>query len=154
MNIEKTMRIASVVLTILTIILAAFFIFQVLDIYYTGTAPANQPAPGVYVTPVYSEETVRTHLAPIMPLFFLWLILCAALSAARLFYPVRKKIIEKQAPLRCISRNHLPSPRTRRLTLLALMCAAALTAAGIMNGGMHEVLVKAIMICSECIGLG
>ena len=31
---------------------------------------------------------------------------------------------------------------------------AALIAAGVRNGGMFDVLVKAINICTECIGLG
>ncbi len=30
----------------------------------------------------------------------------------------------------------------------------ALIVAGIINGGMRDVLVKAIKICTECIGLG
>lgn len=32
--------------------------------------------------------------------------------------------------------------------------ALALTVAGVMNGGMRDVLVKAVNICTECIGLG
>lgn len=40
--------------------------------------------------------------------------------------------------------------------LRILLCAAALLliAAGILNGGMRDVLIKAINICTECIGLG
>ena len=34
------------------------------------------------------------------------------------------------------------------------VAAAALIACGIANGGMRDVLVKAINICTECIGLG
>ncbi|HIS01365.1 MAG TPA: hypothetical protein IAA74_07195 [Candidatus Excrementavichristensenella intestinipullorum] len=37
---------------------------------------------------------------------------------------------------------------------LLLLCAAALIAAGVLNGGLHDVLVKAVNICTECIGLG
>lgn len=32
--------------------------------------------------------------------------------------------------------------------------AAALIGWGVINGGLHDVLVKAINICTECIGLG
>ena len=32
--------------------------------------------------------------------------------------------------------------------------AVALIVLGVMNGGMFDVLVKAINICTECIGLG
>ena len=35
-----------------------------------------------------------------------------------------------------------------------LAIAAALIVAGALNGGMRDVLVKAINICTECIGLG
>ena len=34
------------------------------------------------------------------------------------------------------------------------IAAAALIVCGIANGGMRDVLVKAINICTECIGLG
>ncbi|MBQ8087435.1 MAG: thioredoxin [Clostridia bacterium] len=42
--------------------------------------------------------------------------------------------------------------RVWRLALLAL--GAVLTLWGVWNGGMRDVLVKAINICTECIGLG
>ena len=37
---------------------------------------------------------------------------------------------------------------------LILILAAGLIAAGILNGGLKDVLIKAINICTECIGLG
>ena len=40
------------------------------------------------------------------------------------------------------------------LRALLLLLALGLIAAGIANGGARDVLVKAIKICSECIGLG
>ena len=42
--------------------------------------------------------------------------------------------------------------RVFRVCLYVL--AAALVALGILNGGMKDVLTKAIWICTECIGLG
>ncbi len=65
--------------------------------------------------------------------------------------------LAKQAPHRAeplktdLPRKMFPL-RTARIVLAAL--ALALTAAGIVNGGMFDVLVKAINICTECIGLG
>ena len=38
--------------------------------------------------------------------------------------------------------------------LLLLILAAALILHGIINGSMHDVFVKAVNICTECIGLG
>ena len=38
--------------------------------------------------------------------------------------------------------------------LILLVTAAAFIALGVVNGGWYDVLVKAINICTECIGLG
>ncbi len=52
-----------------------------------------------------------------------------------------------------------PSPAARHMPVGALrmaLYAAALVLIvwGVLNGGMRDVLVKAINICTECIGLG
>ena len=54
-----------------------------------------------------------------------------------------------------------PEPQEKPQNHLALVgrvalyaCGALLLALGIANGGMYDVLVKAINICTECIGLG
>ncbi len=44
--------------------------------------------------------------------------------------------------------------RLRNLRLAVLAAAVIFLAAGILNGGMRDVLIKAINVCSECIGLG
>ena len=46
--------------------------------------------------------------------------------------------------------------RTGRNVIRVIIAAAAvaLIVLGVMNGGMFDVLVKAINICTECIGLG
>lgn len=38
--------------------------------------------------------------------------------------------------------------------LFLLLTALALIAIGVSNGGMRDVWVKAVNICTECIGLG
>lgn len=43
--------------------------------------------------------------------------------------------------------------RGRILTYCAVAIAVALIAAGVLNGGMTDVLEKAKRICMECIGL-
>lgn len=44
--------------------------------------------------------------------------------------------------------------RMRALRWALLVCAAVLIGIGICNGGARDVLVKAVAICTECIGLG
>lgn len=51
-----------------------------------------------------------------------------------------------------IKRNEKPIVLGLRIALVG--CAAVLIAVGIINGGMADVLNKAIKICTECIGLG
>jgi len=43
---------------------------------------------------------------------------------------------------------------TRTVRIAILTVAVLLVTLGLLNGGMHDVLVKAINICTECIGLG
>lgn len=42
----------------------------------------------------------------------------------------------------------------KKLRILLYAAALLLITAGILNGGMRDVLIKAINICTECIGLG
>ena len=44
--------------------------------------------------------------------------------------------------------------RVRAMRIALAVIAAAFIAMGILNGGMRDVLVKAINICTECVGLG
>ena len=44
--------------------------------------------------------------------------------------------------------------RHGRVRMMLFVVAVALVVAGILNGSMHDVLVKATNICAECIGLG
>ena len=48
----------------------------------------------------------------------------------------------------------LPSYTTFVLRIVLLIAAVAMIVAGIFNGGVNDVLQKAIKICTECIGLG
>ena len=43
---------------------------------------------------------------------------------------------------------------TKSVRLLLLAVAVVFIVLGVMNGGLRDVLVKAINICTECIGLG
>lgn len=42
----------------------------------------------------------------------------------------------------------------KKTRILLYAVALLLIVAGILNGGMRDVLIKAINICTECIGLG
>lgn len=44
--------------------------------------------------------------------------------------------------------------KKRGFTLLALILAAALTVVGVTQGQAKDVMMKAVRICLECIGVG
>ena len=91
----------------------------------------------------WNRENAASALMQLAPLGIAWLI---SLIGAAWVQPAAPR--EKQ---RVIPAEGDAAGRTR-LILYAL--AILLVILGVMNGGMRDVLVKAINICTECIGLG
>jgi len=147
----KRQSLPGLLLTLTTLLLAALLIWQCIDVYLTGNAPANLTETGVYKTPVYSRELVTERLAGIAWAFWLWLgmLLMAAVHPGSHRQEVRVK------PQRLGESAGVGQPRGAAVWRTALyVLAVALIAAGVLNGGMRDVLIKAINICTECIGLG
>ena len=147
---EKGVRVLRAVIGILTLAVCLLFIWQAADIYLTGNRPENFSAPGVHVEDVYSREVVAERFARVAPAIYGYL----AVVALGLVWQTAAK--ETERPRAVAPAKAVPmSPkrlRTLRLTLLAV--AAALIVFGALNGGARDVLVKAVNICTECIGLG
>ncbi len=69
---------------------------------------------------------------------------------------------EKTAPVRktrtgnaiCGTKSEMPLKRANAARAVILAVAAALIIAGIINGSALDVLLKAINLCTECVGLG
>ena len=56
-----------------------------------------------------------------------------------------------------ISMNHITTQTDRRKTILRwtlLGAAVVMTVTGLLDNGFSDVLIKAVMICMECIGIG
>ena len=110
-------------------------------------------APGSFVSrdlePVMAQ--MLRHVAP-------WA--CAALAAILCYERIDAKIALREIePARLAPRRQAEPPARRMLPVgiirgALFAAAAALIALGILNGGMRDTLVKAINICTECIGLG
>jgi len=161
-RVEKWLRTAAIVLAVLTAVTAVLFIYQALDIYLTGVSAANQPSPGVYLEQIYSPKTIGAHFAPIAPLVYLWLFCCVAMLILRAVFPGAKEkpVVaglkqwrEKQLAKKAAAEGK-KKPNTRKIALCAMVIALALIVIGIFNGSMHDVFVKAVNICTECVGLG
>lgn len=85
----------------------------------------------------------------------------AAIAALAVYERAREKSLlreielAKEAPRRQAPLKEARSAAAKNVCRAALLAAAAaLIALGVCNGGMRDVLVKAINICTECIGLG
>lgn len=114
--------------TLTTLLLAAGLIAGAVCIYMSGS---------------YTREKATGALAAIMPLFVLWV---AAILWGKQVWPRASKRENK------VLRAEHTAPGWVRTTLYVL--ALGFLVAGVMNGGMRDVLIKAINICTECIGLG
>ena len=94
------------------------------------------------------------HVAPWVALGFA--ALCAASYDAS--KSVRREIsLLKAAPQSKPASSEAPvttKPVSPALRIILYAAAIALIVLGVMNGGLRDVLVKAINICTECIGLG
>ena len=100
--------------------------------------------------PAFTREKAAEKLALLLPLLavtLLWAVIGGVLG-------IRDG--HQDAPN--AYKGDMPGPAASsavpRVRLVLLIAAAGLIAAGVLNGGLRDVLIKAINICTECIGLG
>lgn len=142
-------RVLPIVQSILCAALALILIIGALKIYNNGAARrAADPS-----ADIYTAENIAEAAWPALPVFVLLLAsaaVCAATGARdeKADRPARVRVdadLSERARL-------LPSAGYLRLALLLL--AAVCIIAGIFNGSLSDVFIKASKICTECIGLG
>lgn len=134
---------ANVVLIILTLTLALLFAACALDIYRDGMEARRLRADA----DIYTPQAISSHFRLIRPFLVAWF---AALIANCVFNPHGRK--EEKKPEGKNDGFPVYGPLWLRYALLCL--AFVFTVLGILNGGLKDVLVKAVNICTECIGLG
>ena len=98
------------------------------------------------------------HILPPLLLGFAALLLAGRLSdesRIREINVLRETVRERPSPAVRVPLKDVPETGKRRWTRGALyVLASVLLVLGVLNGGLNDVLVKAINICTECIGLG
>lgn len=147
---QKALKILRSIFSAATIGIVLLLCWQCLDIYLTGNLPENINA-GVYLTPVYTREIVSDHLLKVAPLLVIYGILAVVTIAGQLYFG------KSERPAGKLRRCPVPKPmgKTQSIARIAILCLGVLfIILGVMNGGSRDVLVKAINICTECIGLG
>ena len=140
-----------------TLLLAGLMMAHCIAIYRVGIAPENIAENGARIADIYSPAVIAHHARQLAWAFWLWLALLAAAIADRAFHPTAAHCLPgtKTVPKRLPEPFAAQDERAASITRCILLAAAiALLVLGMLNGGMHDVLVKAINICTECIGLG
>lgn len=150
---QSTMGVLSIIFSAITLLVAVLLIFHCMSIYLAGISPNNMGADGVRLQDIYSKEIVAQHFGQMAWAVWLWL---AVLAAQMILPVVMPGAMPKSAPLRCKNKpEDTPEKSWYSPLRLALYAVAVIfIVAGILNQGMRDVLVKAVNICTECIGLG
>ena len=147
---QKALKILRTIFSVATVGIVLLLCWQCFDIYLTGNLPENINA-GVYISPVYSREIVSAKLSEVAPLLAAYGVLAVVTIAMQLCFG------EAVRPTGKIRRCAVPKSmgKMQNIARIAILCLGVLfIILGVMNGGSRDVLVKAINICTECIGLG
>ena len=128
-----------------------------LSLYLEGTA---RQAAGDLFYSIFTPERAAARLLPILPLLFgsLGMTVGGLILGIRdenQDRPVRdEKLLRSLGGLRDRAVHQQAGPREMYLRAAILVLAAVLIVAGILNGGLEDVLAKGAVICMEGVGLG
>lgn len=124
------------------IALMAQLAFSIGRLYWNGL----QAGGDILARQMFTRQNVGAALLGCLPLLGLTALFALGAGGgvpgkrAGLSYPNRMDRKEEKKPV--------------LLYIAAYAAALSLLAAGVLNGGLRDVLIKAINICTECIGLG
>ncbi len=103
-------------------------------------------------TPMYDFSGVKAHFSA---WGWVYLALIAVLAITGAMHAFSKDAPGTHGRAAEYRRAKLMKPRTKTIVRLCLLALAiVLIVPGIINGGLYDVFVKAVNICTECIGLG
>ena len=128
-----------------------------LYLYFDGAA---KQAGGDLFEYIFTREKAGNALLLVLPVFTVSLGLTVAglvlgIRDENADNPVRDPhLLRDTGSLRNRAVHQKAAPGTVYLRIAVLVLAAALIIAGILNGGLEDVLAKGAAICTECIGLG
>lgn len=169
---NKLLRVLRWVLAAATVALAAALCWQALDVYLLGSSAANRTDTGVLLQPIFRWDDVSARLTSLLPLFCGYGALCGlalflhAFGRPERFFAASKhpagqgsRLRAQKAPSSSLTKQYAAesirsSKPVQRARIALYALAIIMVVWGMMNGGLRDVLVKAINICTECIGLG
>ena len=139
--------------SLLCILAAVLLASGAIGLYLDGAA---RQAEGDLFYYMYTRERVADLLQKIMPLLFAGL----GLSIGGIILGIRDERMDRPAEGKSLvsAPERLRSGADGRkkvvLRTALIVIALSMIAAGIVNGGMDDVLAKGSAICTECVGIG
>lgn len=140
---DKLFRILKIITAVLAVASALLLILTAAGIYITrGVMGSGED--------VFTREVVAENFASIAPVIWAFAASAAVTGIFSLFC-TEKRTFPRPSKVD----NSAPGGRSVKAVRCAVLAlAAVLIVLGIANGGMKDVLIKAIKICTECVGLG
>ena len=146
-----------IVQSLLCALVAGLLAASALCLYFDGAA---KQAEGDLFYYMYTRERVGAKLLPILPFLF-----CAfGMTVSGLILsvkddnadkPVRdEKLLRDLGSIRERAVHQVATRSELYLRVAVIALAVGLIIAGILNGGLEDVLAKGATICTECVGLG
>ncbi len=158
MNRKKILLYTLSALCVLWVILMAA---AAINIYSEGAAYQAQGHPEAWI---YTREKAAAAITRYLPL----LLLSVALNIVAVITGVRDeeqdkpvhdpdlmRLYKEECESASDAGNKAPDAGTiRNVKIAVFVIAIVFIAAGIFNGSMEDMLIKAVNICTECVGLG
>ena len=144
----KTFLILRRITAAATLLVTALLCIGFVSIYLTGQSSENL-VNGVYLSPVFTRENVGEMLLRLAPVFVIYGLLVVAAFVAQAMSGSESDTDPVSRPVR-----YTDVPRQGAVRFILAALALLFIILGVMNGGARDVLIKAINICTECIGLG
>ena len=147
-SMAKTFLILRRITAAATLLVTALLCIGFVSIYLAGQSSENL-VNGVYLSPVFTRENVGEMLLRLAPVFVIYGLLVVAAFVVQAMSGSKSDTDPTPRPVR-----YTDGPRQGAARFILAALALLFIILGVMNGGARDVLIKAINICTECIGLG
>lgn len=142
-----------------TVLILLLIAWQCVDIYLVGNSPANLDANGIHLQDVYRMDDVANRLSRfVLPLAVYGALVLLSVIMHMLYGQGRMAkqdaVSKKAFNVGSVKDHANQSAGLPAIRIILFGVAVLFIVLGVMNGGWYDVLVKAINICTECIGLG
>ena len=139
-RIETIRKIISVITAVYTVFIAVCFTVKSIQIFSLGETP-------------FSLENILTYFSGIKIFVWIYLVFLAIGAIFMMIFPAKR--CEKRTVAKDITKkSEAENKSVEYMRVVILLIGILFVVLGIVNGGMRDVLEKAIKICTECIGLG